>query len=293
MDGAVVVPLVAEILAGGALLILGDVQGVLHQLLDALVLGGGDGHHRDAQELFHAVHVHGAAVGRHLVHHVESHHHGHVHFEELDRQIEVPFDVRGVHDVYDGRGFLVEDKAAGDDLLAGIGGHGIDAGEVGDEGLGVALDDAVLPVHGDAREVAHVLVGAGELVEQGGLPRVLVAHQSEGKGGALGERVAVALAVVLAVLAQARVLDGLDGGDADVGVGALLDGLDGDLGGVGKAERQLVAVDLELHGVAHGGQLHYRDLCPGDHAHVQKVLPESPFPAHGADHRGFADGKLI
>ena len=58
VDGAVMVPLVAEILAGGALLVLSDVEGVLDELVHALVLGGGDGHHGDAQQLFHAVHVH-------------------------------------------------------------------------------------------------------------------------------------------------------------------------------------------------------------------------------------------
>ena len=76
-------------------------------------------------------------------------------------------DVRGVHDVDDGRGLLIQDEAAGDDLLAAVGGHGVDAGEVRDQRLGVTLDDPVLPVHGDAGEVAHVLVGAGELVEEG------------------------------------------------------------------------------------------------------------------------------
>ena len=272
VDGAVVVPLVAEILAGGPLLVLGDVQGVLHQLVHALVLGGGDGHHGHAQELLHAVHVHGAAVGGDLVHHVHGHHHGHVHLQELDRQIEVPLDVGGVHDVDDGRGLLIKDEA---------------------EGLGMALDDAVLPIHGDAGEVAHVLVGAGELVEEGGLPRVLVADESEGQRRALGQRVPVALAVILAALPKTRVLALLNAGDADVGIGALLDGLDLDLGGVGHAQRQLVAVDLELHGIAQGGQLHHRDLGPGDHAHVQKVLPQGPFPAYGADHGGLADGELI
>ena len=216
-----------------------------------------------------------------------------MHLQELDCEIEVPLDVRGVHDVDDGRGLLIQDEAAGDDLLAAVGGHGVDAGEVRDQRLGVTLDDPVLPVHGDAGEVAHVLVGAGELVEEGGLPRVLVAHQGKGQGGPRRQRIPVALAVILAVLAQARVLALLYGGDAGVGVGALFDGLDLDLGGVGHADGQLVAVDLELHGVPHGGQLHHRDLRPGDHAHVQKMLPQGPFPAHGADHGGFAHQKLV
>ena len=157
----------------------------------------------------------------------------------------------------------------------------------------MALDDPVLSIHGDAGEIAHVLVGAGELVEEGGLPRVLVAHQGKGQGGPRRQRIPVALCMVFAALAQARVLALLDAGDARVGVGPALDGLDLDLAGVGHADGQLVAVDLQLHGVPHGSQLHHRDLRPGDHAHVQKMLPQGPFPAHAADHRGLAHGKRI
>ena len=40
-------------------------------------------------------------------------------------------------------------------------------------------DSAGLLVHGDAGEVAHVLVGAGELVEQGGFSAVLVSGKGE------------------------------------------------------------------------------------------------------------------
>ena len=157
----------------------------------------------------------------------------------------------------------------------------------------MALDDPVLPVHGDAGEVAHVLVGAGELVEQGGLARVLVAHQSEGQRGARRQRVTVPLGVIPAALPQARVLAFFNGGDAPVGIGPLLDGLDLNLGSVGHPDGQLVPMDLELHGIPHGGQLHHGDLRAGDHAHVQKMLPQGPFPAHGADHGGFAHQKLV
>ena len=46
----------------------------------------------------------------------------------------------------------------------------------------MADDAAVLPVHRHPREVAHVLVGAGELVKQGGFAAVLVSGQTEGNG---------------------------------------------------------------------------------------------------------------
>ena len=65
-------------------------------------------------------------------------------------------------------------------------------------------------------------------------------------------------------------------------------GLDVDLIGLRQTQRQLVAMDLHLHGVSHGGQLYHRYLCAGDHAHIQKVLPQRTLAAHPANHGAFA-----
>ena len=98
-------------------------QGLVHQLRHALALGGGNGHHRDAQLPAHPLHVHGAAVGPDLVHHVQGQHHGHPQLQQLQRQVQVALDVGGVHDVDDAVGFLVEDVVPGDDLLGRVNGE--------------------------------------------------------------------------------------------------------------------------------------------------------------------------
>ena len=36
-----------------------------------------------------------------------------------------------------------------------------------------------------------------------------------------------------------------------------------------------------------GGQLYHRYLCTGDHAHIQKVLPQRTLTAHPANHGAF------
>ncbi len=64
---AAVVVLAAKVHAPGALLILCHMDGVVYQLVHALVLGGGDGDDRDAQHRFHLVDAHRAAVAAHLV----------------------------------------------------------------------------------------------------------------------------------------------------------------------------------------------------------------------------------
>ena len=169
----------AEVGDGGAALLPHGLHRPVDQLLDALVFGGGDGDHRDAQQAFHLLHVDGAAVGPDLVHHVQSQHHGGLALDELQGQVQVALDVGGVHDVDDAVRLSLQQKLAGDDLLGGIGPDGIDARQVHHRAVLLPPDLAAFLVHGDAGEVAHVLIHAGELVEQGGLSAVLVSRKGE------------------------------------------------------------------------------------------------------------------
>ena len=150
------------------------------------------------------------------------------------------------------------------------------------------LDGTALAVHRHARKVTDVLVGTGELVEQGGLTAVLVARQRKGQGLILRQGMLPLLGVVLAALTKTRVLHhfsvhrgvhrrGLFGGGHD------------DLCRVVQTQGQLIAVDAQLHGVAHGRQLYQRDLRPGNQTHIQKVLPQCACTAHGLHYGAFAD----
>ena len=49
------------------------------------------------------------------------------------------------------------------------------------------------------------------------------------------------------------------------------------------AQRELVAVNRELHGVAHGRVFLERDDRAGDEAHVQEMLPERALSPNGPD----------
>ena len=87
VHGSAVVVLVAKILPQGPLLVFCHVQGMLHQLVDAFVLGGRDGQHGNAQYALHLVHTHRAPVVAHLVHHVQGQHHGGVQLHQLHGQV--------------------------------------------------------------------------------------------------------------------------------------------------------------------------------------------------------------
>ena len=231
-----------------------------------------------------------------LVHHVQGDDHGDVHFQQLHGQVKVALDVRGVHDVDDRFRVLVQDKVAGDQLLTGIGRHGIDPGQVRDQGIRVPADDAVLAVHGDAGEVADVLVGAGQLVEERGFSAVLVADEGEGQRGPFRKGVARTLGMETAFLTEAGVLRGLllflFSGCGSGCFRAFQQG-DTDVPGIRDAEGQLISVDPKLHGIAHWCQLDQGCLGAGDNAHVQEMLAQGAFAADGLDAGGLAGFQLI
>ena len=152
-------------------------QRLVYQLGHALPFRRRDRHDGDAQRLAHLLHIDGAAVGVHLVHHVQRQHHRYAQLEQLQRQVQVALDIRGIHDVDDAVRLLMDDKIARDDLLLRIRTQGVNARQVDDGAALLVAHLAHLLIDGHAREVAHVLVGPGEGVEQRRLAAVLVADK--------------------------------------------------------------------------------------------------------------------
>ena len=115
---ALAVPRIAEVDAAGGLAVAGYMQHMLHQLVNALVFRGGDRYDRHAQQLLQRVDHDGAAVGADLVHHVQRQHQRDVQLHQLHRQVKVALNIGRIYDVDDGVRVGVEQKVAGDDLLA-------------------------------------------------------------------------------------------------------------------------------------------------------------------------------
>ena len=266
-------------------LVVGDAQQLLHVLAGA----GGDGDDRHPQRPGQARHVDFVPVLEHLVHKVQGDDHGALQLQELGGEVEVALDIGGVDDVDDGVRALAHDEVPGHDFLHGVGGQRVDAGQVhhGDV-LAVHLGPALLLLHRHARPVAHVLVGAGEGVEQRGLAAVGVAHQGQlhltGVVAGVVRLPAVLGHLVGVVGAHAAehllVRDMLHHARPAAAVGGevprLLAGGHEDLRRVRPAQGQLVAPQVDLNGVAEGGDFPYQNLRAGGQAHVHKPPLDRP-----------------
>ena len=154
-------------------------------------------------------------------------------------------------------------------------------------------DRAVLAVDRDAREVADVLVRAGELVEKRRLAAVLVAREREAQRHAAGQRRPAGLHVVPPALAEAGVRDRLFAAAAPAFRCGVPHAHNFDFFRIGQPQRQLVPVDAHLERVAHRGEFHHRDVRARDQPHVEKMLAQRALAADGLHRGGFSNRKLF
>ena len=116
------------------------------------------------------------------VEHVDDHHHRHLHFNQLGREVEVALEVRAVDDVDHRFGFAREDVVASDALVFARGGGGrdrIDAWKVDElDRLSFVRKEARLLVDGDAGPVADALARARQGVEERGFAAVRIADHA-------------------------------------------------------------------------------------------------------------------
>ena len=293
VHGTAVLIVLTEIVAPRFFLIASNVDSVVDELGDALVFRRRDRHNRHAKLLLQSVDVDGATIGVDLVHHVQRHNHRNAQLQELHRQVEVALNVGGVHNVDDAAGLFLQQELPRHNLFAGVRRHGIDSRQVGDEGVGVTADDAVLAVHCDTREVADVLIGAGELVEKGGLATVLVADEGKSQRLLFRQRRFRLLIVVDATFAETRMLSQRRARRCFVGVQQRrIDRFYLNVLGVGQAQRQFVAMHSELHRVAKRRQLHQLHIGTRDEPHIQKMLTQLVLATNGNNLHRFADFQL-
>ena len=144
---------------------VGVVLRQLHRLLcrneAPLPFQGADLDAGTAQGLTQLLKINGVAVFPHQIDHVHRQHHRMAQIHQLGTQVEVALNVGAVHDVKYRVGVILHQIGAGHQLLRRVGGQGVDAGQILDHHLRVALQGALLLLHRDPGPVAYILVGAG------------------------------------------------------------------------------------------------------------------------------------
>jgi hypothetical protein len=129
-----------------------------------------------------------------------------------------------------------------------------------------------------------MLPGSGQLVEESGLPAVLVAHEGKCQKAPLRKRRTGPSAAVFIHFTQTGVVGFFCSLSFGGRLRGSIDAFNINLFRVRKAECEFIAMEPQFHRVAHGSQLDQRDFHSRDYAHIQKMLAERSFAAYFFDY---------
>ena len=143
--------------------------------LGALALQCADLHRLTAQLCAQLLQVDLITVLAHQIDHVHSHDHWDAQLDQLGGQVQVTLNVGTIDDVQDGIGLLLDQISTGNHFFQRVRRQRVDTGQILNDNILIALQLAFLLFHRNAGPVADILVGAGQIVEQGRFTAVRVA----------------------------------------------------------------------------------------------------------------------
>ena len=187
---------------------------------------------------------------------------------------------------------LIQHKLSGHQLLAGIGGHGINTRQIRHQGVAVTTDHTVFPIYGHTREIAHMLVGSRQLVKQGRLSTVLVSRQGKGQNLSFRKWMFSLLHMIPSALSKSRMVHDLLVRRPHFRHGVLhLSNLD--FLRIRQTQGQFITMYPHLHWISHGGIFHHSHLRRRNDTHIQKMLPQSALSAYRQHRCHFPNGKVF
>ena len=166
-----------EVIYFGIFFLLCHTNCDLHQFIDTLIFHRTDGNNGDTQFFGHFLHVDSTAIVTHFVHHVQRQYHGDMHFDKLQCQVQVSFNICCINDIDDTVGFFIQNKVPCYDFFRCIGTDGIDTGQVYHRAILFSTHFAHFLVYSYAGKVTNMLIRACQLIEQGSFAAVLIACQ--------------------------------------------------------------------------------------------------------------------
>ena len=242
--------------------ILAQSQRRLGGLHAALALQRADFHAGAAQRLAQLFQIDGIAVFAHQIDHIHRQHHRMAQIHQLGGQVEIALNIRSVHDVQNHIRVILHQIPPGHQLLRRIGRQGINAGQILNDRLRVSLQGTLLLLHRHAGPVAHILIGAGQNVEQGGFSAIGIA----GQGNFNLHRRFHTVPPLSVNFNHFR---------------------------VSLPEAQLIAPDVDLHRIAQRGYLPDKNFHILGNSHVHDPTAHCPFSVELPHHQGLPDFSVL
>ena len=90
---------IAEIHTSRPLTVTGNMYRMRNKLIDTFILCCGNRHNRNAKCILQQVDIDRAAVVADLIHHIECKNHRDIQFDQLQCEIQIPLNIRGIHNI--------------------------------------------------------------------------------------------------------------------------------------------------------------------------------------------------
>ena len=176
---------------------------------------------------------------------------------------------------------MIENEISRYQFLRRIRRHGINPGKIRNQGSLISPDRAIFPVNRHPGEIAHMLIGTGQLVEQRRFSAVLISHQCKCQQRPLRQRIPASLRMKLPLLAESRMIHPFSVLLFHAGIVRLRLQLRYlNLVRIIQSKRQLIAMQPDLHRVTHRCKFCHRDRDTGNDSHVKEMLTQLSVPAN-------------
>ena len=153
------------VLRHGTLAEARHVKCVINQLRHAFARLGANGNNSHTQLRFQLVDQHRPAIRGQLVHHIQRNHHGNIKFQQLHSQIQITFNIGGIHHANNAAQLAIEHRLARHQFLRRKRREGIHARQVNGASVRMIAQRRFIAINRYTGEVAHVQVFARELVK--------------------------------------------------------------------------------------------------------------------------------
>ena len=264
-------------------LIFRHMQSMSYQFINTFILRRRNRNHRYPQHLFHLVDQNRSAVFPHLIHHIQCKHHRNIQLHQLHGQIQIPLNIGSIHNVDDSLRMFIQHKISCNNLLTGIGGHGIDSRKIGHQCIFFSPDSSIFSIYRYPGKVAHMLTGSGQLIKQCGFSTVLIPRKGKRQYLCIRQRMFCFLFMIFSTLSKSRMGNCCSFFFLRFYLSGIPYIFNFDFLRICKTQCQLITVDPQFHRISHGCVFHHRYFSLGDQSHIQKMLTQCSLSAYRAN----------
>ena len=150
------------------------------------------------------------------------------------------------------------------------------------------LDHSIFTVNCHSREISHMLIRAGQLVEQCRLSAILISCQCKCQCCSIRQWIFICFFMIFSTFSKSRMINLLFR-NLILNLNLITDICNLYLFRICKPECQFITMDTKFHRITHWRVFYHGNVCPRNKSHIQKMLSQCTFSTYNCQGCTFAD----